>query len=88
MKTAADHAPLPLQSGSAEFRTPREAMASPLAKRLFGIDGVSHLPRTCRPCRLPKVFSGAAFWHDEHIRRWPSISWQPWALSFARTDRS
>ena len=31
-----------LQSGSAEFRTPREAMASPLAKRLFGIDGVSH----------------------------------------------
>ncbi len=29
------------QSGSTEFKTPREAMASPLAKRLFGIDGVS-----------------------------------------------
>ena len=30
-----------MQSGSAEFRNAREAMASPLAKRLFGIDGVS-----------------------------------------------
>lgn len=30
-----------MQSGSAEFRNAREAMASPLAKRLFGIDGVT-----------------------------------------------
>lgn len=29
------------QSGSTEFKSAREAMASPLAKRLFGIDGVS-----------------------------------------------
>ena len=29
------------QSGVSEFKTAREAMASPLARRLFGIDGVS-----------------------------------------------
>ena len=29
------------QSGSASFDSPREGLASPLAKRLFGIDGVS-----------------------------------------------
>lgn len=30
-----------MQSGVSEFKTAREAMASPLAKRLFGIDGVN-----------------------------------------------
>lgn len=30
-----------MTTGSAEFRNAREAMASPLAKRLFGIDGVT-----------------------------------------------
>jgi hypothetical protein len=30
-----------LQSGSASFDTPREGLSSPLAKRLFGIDGVT-----------------------------------------------
>lgn len=31
----------PLQSGSASFAGPREGLASPLAKRLFAIDGVT-----------------------------------------------
>lgn len=30
-----------MQSGVAEFKSAREAMASPLARRLFGIDGVT-----------------------------------------------
>jgi Scaffold protein Nfu/NifU N terminal len=30
-----------LQSGVSEFKNAREAMESPLAKRLFGIDGVA-----------------------------------------------
>ena len=30
-----------LQAGNAEFRNAREAMSSPLATRLFGIDGVT-----------------------------------------------
>eukprot|EP00208_Stichococcus_sp_RCC1054_P004479 CAMPEP_0206146166 /NCGR_PEP_ID=MMETSP1473-20131121/29607_1 /ASSEMBLY_ACC=CAM_ASM_001109 /TAXON_ID=1461547 /ORGANISM="Stichococcus sp, Strain RCC1054" /LENGTH=261 /DNA_ID=CAMNT_0053542627 /DNA_START=236 /DNA_END=1021 /DNA_ORIENTATION=- len=30
-----------MESGVSEFKTAREAMASPLARRLFGIDGVS-----------------------------------------------
>lgn len=30
-----------MESGVKEFKTPRESMSSPLAKRLFGIDGVS-----------------------------------------------
>jgi hypothetical protein len=30
-----------LQSGSASFDTPREGLTSPLAKRLFGIDGIT-----------------------------------------------
>lgn len=32
-----------MQAGVSEFKTAREAMASPLAKRLFGIDGVASL---------------------------------------------
>ena len=33
----------PLQTGSQNFSSPREAMKSPLAKRLFQIDGVTNV---------------------------------------------